>query len=110
MYKMKYYAQIGSEYRLTRDKLTLFWLLLGGVLLFAVSTLFEGSSVDEKVAFWTARVFCVLLLLGAVSKWVGVPYTLLGCGVLCVVVALLYRPKVPVIARLARKSARLYEG
>ena len=67
MYKMKYYAQTGSEYRLTRDKLTLFWLLLGGVLLFAVSTLFEGSSVDEKVAFWTARVFCVLLLLGAVS-------------------------------------------
>ena len=50
------------------------------------------------------------LLLGAVSKWIGVPYTLLGCGLLCVVVALLYRPKVPVIARLARQSARLYEG
>ena len=50
------------------------------------------------------------LLLGAVSKWIGVPYTLLGCGVLCVAVALLYRPKVPVIARLARQSARLYEA
>ena len=67
MYGMKYYAQTGSEYTLIRNKLTLFWFLLGAALLFAASTLLEGNSVDEKVALWTARVLGVLLLLGAVS-------------------------------------------
>lgn len=67
MYGMKYYVQTGSEYTLIRNKLSLFWFLLGAVLLFAASTLFEGNTVDEKVALWTARVLGALLLLGAVS-------------------------------------------
>ena len=50
MYGMKYYVQTGSEYTLIRNKLSLFWFLLGAVLLFAASTLFEGNTVDEKVA------------------------------------------------------------
>lgn len=67
MYGMKYYVQTGSEYTLIRNKLSLFWFLLGAVLLFAASTLFEGNTVDEKVALWTTRVLGALLLLGAVS-------------------------------------------
>ena len=67
MYGMKYYVQTGSEYTLIRNKLSLFWFLLGAVLLFAAFILFEGNTVDEKVALWTARVLGALLLLGAVS-------------------------------------------
>ena len=67
MYGMKYYVQTGSEYTLIRNKLSLFWFLLGAVLLFAASTLFDGNTVDEKVALWTARGLGALLLLGAAS-------------------------------------------
>lgn len=92
---------------------------LGMIAMFASTNTYLQAVVDNEkrgrvVALYGMTFMGITplgsLLLGAVSKWIGVPYTLLGCGVLCVVVALLYRPKVPVIARLARQSARLYEA
>ncbi len=89
----------------------LYFTGLGMIAMFASTNTYLQSVVTDKMRGRVVSLYGMTfmgftpigsLIMGGVSKYVGVPYTVLGSGVLCLIAALLFRPKIPKIIWHAR--------
>ncbi|PID90570.1 MAG: MFS transporter [Bacteroidetes bacterium] len=78
----------------------------GLITMFAGTNVYLQSVVDDKMRGRVIALYGMTfmgitpigsLIMGAVSKYAGVPYTIIGGGALCLAAALLFRPHIPCI-------------
>ncbi|PIE84260.1 MAG: MFS transporter [Bacteroidia bacterium] len=83
----------------------------GLITMFAGTNVYLQSVVDDQVRGRVIALYGMTfmgitpigsLAMGAVSKYAGVPYTIIGGGALCLAAALLFRPQIPRIVWNAR--------
>lgn len=91
----------------------LYFTGLGMIAMFASTNTYLQSVVTDKMRGRVISLYGMTfmgftpigsLVMGGISKYVGVPYTVLGSGILCLAAALLFRPKIPKIVWHARLS------